>query len=240
MGSSALAKNPKLEAYLDAFGRKVACQTQAQDLDMQAKLFGDLVQANELRGMRRVLKSLEFIDQQDVVQLKGRMACEISSGGHEVLLTEMVFQNVFSDLSATDGIALCSCLVCDEKTNETFAGSQVLRDGFDAMQNIAKDVGAAMHDSGVLADVEEYVGQLKPHMMEVVIAWMNGKSFLEVTSQSSLFEGSIVRMMRRLDDLVRELSKAAKIIGNDPLSKKMSEGREKLRRGIIFSPSLYI
>jgi len=45
------------------------------------------VMSDDLRAMRRVLRRLEFIDKDGVVQLKGRMACEITSAD-EILMTE--------------------------------------------------------------------------------------------------------------------------------------------------------
>ena len=57
----------------------------------------------------QVLKSLRYLDDQSRVQLKGRVACEIST--HELMITEMVFQNVVSDLEPAEIVALLSCFV---------------------------------------------------------------------------------------------------------------------------------
>lgn len=46
--------------------------------------------------------------------MKGRVACEISTGD-ELLLTEMIFQNVFNDLTVEQSVALLSCFVFDER-----------------------------------------------------------------------------------------------------------------------------
>ena len=48
------------------------------------------------------LPRLQFCSADDVIELKGRVACEISSGD-ELLLTEMIFNGVFNDLSGTLG-----------------------------------------------------------------------------------------------------------------------------------------
>jgi superfamily II RNA helicase len=47
-----------------------------------------------------LLPRLQFCSADDVIELKGRVACEISSGD-ELLLTEMIFNGVFNDLSGT-------------------------------------------------------------------------------------------------------------------------------------------
>lgn len=59
---------------------------------------------------------LGFTSQGDVVDIKGRVACEITTGD-ELMLTEMIFQNVFNDLSVDQCVALLSCFVFDEKVS---------------------------------------------------------------------------------------------------------------------------
>ena len=57
-----------------------------------------------------------FATSEDVVEQKGRVACEISSGD-ELLLTEMIFNGVFNDLTPEQTAALLSCFVFDEKVS---------------------------------------------------------------------------------------------------------------------------
>ena len=57
----------------------------------------------------QVLRHFRFINAYDTVVFKGRVACEVHS--HEVLLTELLFQNVFSDYSPAEIAALLSSMV---------------------------------------------------------------------------------------------------------------------------------
>jgi len=57
----------------------------------------------------QLLEHFGFISSHDTLELKGRVACEIHS--HEVLLTELLFQNVFSEYTPAEIAALLSCLV---------------------------------------------------------------------------------------------------------------------------------
>jgi ATP-dependent RNA helicase DOB1 len=65
-----------------------------------------------LRGCRcaNVCKRcrLEFCTADDVVTLKGRVACEISSGD-ALVLTEMIFNGVFNGLEVKQVVALVTC-----------------------------------------------------------------------------------------------------------------------------------
>jgi superfamily II RNA helicase len=77
---------------------------------------------DELKCRKRVLRRLQFTSSADVVEMKGRVACEISTGD-ELLLTEMIFNGVFNPLSPEHCAALLSCFVFTEKVSAlvTFA-----------------------------------------------------------------------------------------------------------------------
>jgi ATP-dependent RNA helicase DOB1 len=81
---------------------------------------------------------------------------------------------------------------------------------------------------------------------------------------SDIFEGTIIRVMRRLEELLRQLAvvifalfpssniinitwcigwggeQAAKSIGNTVLEEKFTAGIAKLKRDIVFAASLYL
>eukprot|EP00121_Abeoforma_whisleri_P004566 Awhi_evm1s4126 len=56
---------------------------------------------------------------------------------------------------------------------------------------------------------------------------------------TNIFEGSIIRCMRREEELLRQMSNAAKAIGNTELENKFAEGNTKIKRDIVFAASLY-
>ena len=60
--------------------------------------------------------------------MKGRVACEISSGD-ELLLTELVFNGAFNDLTVEQEVALLSCFVFQEKVGRLYLYSALLVDG---------------------------------------------------------------------------------------------------------------
>ena len=64
--------------------------------------------------------------------------------------------------------------------------------------------------------------------MDVVHAWCTGAKFGEICKMTDVFEGSIIRAMRRLEELLREMSLAAKAIGNSELENKFAEGTSHL------------
>ena len=52
--------------------------------------------------------------------------------------------------------------------------------------------------------------------------------------------GIIIRCMRRLEELLRQMVQASKSIGNTELENKFSEGIKLIKRDIIFAASLYL
>ena len=56
------------------------------------------------------------------------------------------------------------------------------------------------------------------------------------------FEGSLIRVFRRLGELLRQMAQASKVIGNSELKEKFEKASEMLERpnSVIFCSSLYL
>lgn len=108
------------------------------------------------------------------------------------------------------------------------------------MQDLARRIAKISVECKLQLDEDEYVEKFKPYMMDVVLAWCKGASFLNLCKMTDIFEGSIIRCMRRLEELLRQMCQAAKTIGNTELENKFSEGIRLLKRDIIFAASLYL
>lgn len=65
-------------------------------------------------------------------------------------------------------------------------------------------------------------------------------TFFFLGKLTDVFEGSIVRVIRRLEELLRQLATAATAIGNSELKKLFEDGAAKIRRGVVFAASLYL
>jgi len=61
-----------------------------------------------------------------------------------------------------------------------------------------------MIESKIPLEREEYVRKFNPDIMEIVYKWCNGAKFKEVCEAANdIFEGTIVRAFRRLDELLQ-------------------------------------
>jgi ATP-dependent RNA helicase DOB1 len=50
----------------------------------------------------------------------------------------------------------------------------------------------------------------------------------------------MIRVVRRLEELVRQLATAATAIGNIESKKMFEDGASRIRRGVVFAASLYL
>jgi hypothetical protein len=115
VGSLPIAEDPALPALFDEYDRKAALGTKVRELKKRISSVQDVLQLEELKSRKRVLRRLGFVEG-EVATVKGRVACELSTGD-ELLLTELMFGGTFNDLAPEALTALLSCFVFDEKVS---------------------------------------------------------------------------------------------------------------------------
>lgn len=118
MFSSPLHKDPRLPELYTMYSKKRESNERIRGLKKRIQATLDVLQLEELKCRKRVLRRLAFTTSADIVDMKGRVACEISSGD-ELLLTELIFNGVFNTLSPEQCAALLSCFVFSEKVRDT-------------------------------------------------------------------------------------------------------------------------
>lgn len=228
---------------LKAYGRKATLMDEARAMKKEARSCQAMVMKDELRKMKRVLKHLGHVDVDGVIQTKGRTACEINTA-NELVVVELVFTGVFNDLSVEQCVALLSCMTYDERMKDaddpTAGLKSFLSNPFHKLQESTRVVAKATSACKIEIDEEEMVNKINPGMMEAVFAWCKGAKFVEVQKLTGSFEGTTIRTLRRLEELVRQLTSASKAIGNHELQTKFEKGSELIKRDIVFCSSLYL
>ncbi|KAJ9501039.1 Antiviral helicase ski2 [Exophiala xenobiotica] len=189
-----------------------------------------------------VLKDLGFIDEESRVQLKGKVACEIHSAD-ELVLTELILENVLAQFEPEEIVALLSAFVFQEKTDSEPQLSETLKRGKEAIIEIAEKVNKYQILHQVILssdDANDFVSRPRFGLVEVVYEWARGMSFNRITDLTDVMEGTIVRVVTRLDETCREVMSAARLIGDPGLYQKMDKARELIRRDVVFTASLYM
>ena len=189
-----------------------------------------------------VLKDLGFIDGNARVELKGKVACEIHSAD-ELVLTELVLENVLADYEPEEIVALLSSFVFQEKTDTVPNMTPALERGQETIVRISEKVNhfQTLHQVILSADdSNDFVSRPRFGLVEVVYEWARGMPFSRITDLTDVLEGTIVRVITRLDETCREVKNAARIIGDPALFAKMQVCQEMIRRDICATASLYM
>ena len=237
-----------LRARLPALRAKLELEAEEAALRKRIKAAQATLMKDELKGMRRVLRRLGHVSEEGVIQNKGRVACEVSTAD-ELLVTELIFSGVLNEMTAQGLAALLSCLVVtegggskDEKGDGACAAAiktVAMRESVQRMRDLARRIASVVEEAKLPVEVEEYVERFRPDLVDLVHAWCGGAKFVEVCKMCDWYEGSIVRTMHRLEELLRQLMDAAKLVGNDDLEARCAEARKLLIRDVVFAASLY-
>lgn len=189
-----------------------------------------------------VLKDLGFVDENSRVELKGKVACEIHSAD-ELVLTELILENVLADYEPEEIVALLSAFVFQEKTDQVPTMTPALERGQETIVKISEKVNhyQTLHQVILSADdSNDFVSRPRFGLVEVVYEWARGMSFNRITDLTDVLEGTIVRVITRLDETCREVKNAARIIGDPTLFTKMQTCQEMIKRDICATASLYM
>jgi len=112
-----LNNNIQLKYFYEQYERKANLERQVLEAKNDLKKAQSLLQIGDLKKYKRVLRRLGYCNSSDIIDLKGRVACEIDTGD-ELVTTELLFNGVFNDLTVSQACALLSCFVFQEKANE--------------------------------------------------------------------------------------------------------------------------
>ncbi|KAA0194557.1 Superkiller viralicidic activity 2 2 [Fasciolopsis buskii] len=219
-----LHDDPRLSVLLRQYAKKEKLHERIEQLTQTLGSKVSLIQMEELTARKRVLRRLNFVSEHDVIELKGCVACEITSAD-ELLLTELLFDGVFNRLPAEQIAALLSCFVFEERASEMPKLTKELSDALRTLQDTARRIARISNECRLKVDEDSYVDSFKPHMMDVVYSWTRGASFAQVCAMTDLFEGTIIRTLRMLEELLRQMANAARTIGSASLEVKFNEGQ---------------
>lgn len=139
-------------------------------------------------------------------------------------------------------VALLSAFVFQEKTDIVPNVTPQLEKGKAEIIAIAKRINEIQERHQVLMSSEndDFESRSRFGLMEVVYEWAKGMPFSQITDLTDVLEGTIVRVITRLDETCREVKSAARIIGDPSLFTKMQECQELIKRDVCHCASLYL
>lgn len=108
------------------------------------------------------------------------------------------------------------------------------------IQDIARRIAKISTEARLPLDEKTYIDKFRTSLFHTVHEWCKGASFSDLCRETEIYEGSIVRCMRRLEELLRQMVQASRTIGNKELEDKFNEAIKAIKRDIVFSASLYL
>lgn len=150
-----------------AYERKLELTERARLLRSEARSCQTMALKDELKKMKRVLKKLGHVDANGVIQTKGRTACELNTAD-ELVVTELIFTNVFKPLTVEQCVALLSSMTYDERNKNEDDPTQGLKsfllNPFYKLQEVAKTVAQVQASCGLDVDEDEFLEKFNPGM----------------------------------------------------------------------------
>jgi len=92
------------------YEKKKEIQAQKEELEKAIDESSEMILKENLKQMKRVMRRLDLCDKNDVPQLRGKVAAQVSAAD-EILGQELLVSNVLTALGPNEIVALCSCLV---------------------------------------------------------------------------------------------------------------------------------
>jgi len=193
----------------------------------------------EFQTRVKILKALRYIDENNTVLLKGRVARELNTVKDELISTELILENTLTDLPPEEIVAILSCLIFELKTENEPRLTESLQGTKKRVVALTEKLLQMQLDMGLDVNPRDYMRNVNFGLVEVVYEWARGMPFSDITQLTDVAEGSIVRTITRLDETCKEIRNAARIIGNSVLFSKTEEASRLIKRDIVFATSLY-
>ncbi|EEA04782.1 DEAD/DEAH box helicase family protein [Cryptosporidium muris RN66] len=224
------------------------------DRDIQIyKHFMDNESLDDYEEMKLKLNLLiekGFLDTNHTITTKGRIATEILTSD-ELTLVEILLSGVLHKLDTAEIAAILSCFVFPEKLDDNNGKDRPslptaeLLNAHNELFSIHREYENFHYKFGINLDTENYWSLCNDGLMFIAYKWAKQESLKDImdiinSSGINLHEGTIVRSILRLDELIRKLLQAVNIMGDNILKDKLEQVHNAIARDIIFMTSLYL
>src|SRR5947199_337332 len=133
---------------------------------------------------------------------------------NELLVAEGVFRGVFTDLNAAEAAAVCSALIEEARSGEAAIARDFLkkrprlRRKLDQLESLANTIHEAQRAHHLRIPLAVHAG-----FMPAVYRWASGEDDWGAIVEESFggHEGDLIRAMRRLIDLLRQLAESPEV-----------------------------
>jgi ATP-dependent RNA helicase HelY len=186
---------------------------------------------------------MEVLERFDAVKAgallaKGRLIASLRHD-NELLVAEVVHRGLLDDASLAEAAALASCLLEEARSGEAERARRFLkrqprlRKKFQQLEALAETVWEAQRAHHLALPCGVHAG-----FMPAVYRWASGDDDWAgiVEEDFGGYEGDLIRAMRRLIDLLRQLAEAPEVPAS--LATRLGQAARVLDRGIVLECAL--
>jgi ATP-dependent RNA helicase DOB1 len=228
------------DAAIAAYRENERSRKQCLELETELYSLRNAVMLQDLAAMIKVLERIGFVAPDGIVVEKGRAAAVITSG-NELVLTEILYGGIFKNLTPQQIAALVSAFASDEEAAGEPRIPPDVAENWAEMQDIEARVAEVVKECGVEKTVEEWARKMDPTYIMVAYNWAGGADLASLIEENQeLFEGTIIRTLRRTEEVLRQAARAAKEMGECALEVAILSAIALIKRDVVFVASLYV
>jgi len=169
---------------------------------------------------------------------KGRVVAGLRHD-NELFLAETVFRGIFDDCTLAEAAAVCSALLEESRSGEPLISRTFLRKRPKLKRKI--EHMATIADTVWQAQRARHIGlplSVHPGFMPAVFRWASGDDDWAGVVEESFggHEGDLIRAMRRLIDLLRQLAEAEEVPA--ATARLLAQAARVIDRGIVLESAL--
>jgi superfamily II RNA helicase len=235
-----------IECHRCPWGATTRCEHASRDLERLEERVAQrraALDAFKNTYWQEFLRVVEVLEQYRAVgdgrlEAKGRLIAALRHD-NELLLAETVWRGLFDDLTVAEAAALCSALLEESRSGEVQLARAFLKKHAKLKRRLDQLVQIA--DGVWQAQRARHLGMpvaVHPGFMPAVFRWASGDDDWSsiVAEAFGGHEGDLVRAMRRLIDLLRQLAEGPEV--PSATARLLAQAARLIDRGIVLESAL--
>ncbi len=235
-----------IECHRCPWGALPKCDHEWRELETQTERLGSRRRALEqVRGAywQEFLRVVEVLEQFGAVrerrlEPRGRLIASLRHD-NELLVAEAVFRGLFDDLTGPEAAAVCSALMEESRSGEAALAREFLKKRPKLRRRLVELDGLAntVHEAQRQRHLHMPVG-VQAGFMPAVFRWASGDDDWTRVVEESFggHEGDLIRALRRLIDLLRQLADSPEV--PPETGRLLAQVARVIDRGIVLESAL--
>ena len=193
----------------------------------------------EFNKRKNILKEMNFINEDDMLTLKGKAAREINTTDC-VIISEILISDILSKLNDDEIVAFLSGFATNKNQIEINYPkiSDSLNEAYEKFLGIYEKIKNEEEKNNF--EENKYNRRFLPDVSMAIKSWMNGAPFGEICKLTDLEEGKLYNLILRIFLFMEEIFNFYTVLGNVKETQRFNKIKNSLLRGIMGVQSLYL